>query len=50
MIIYDNQRNASVEIPSPGPTQGPRTQTAIKVGVSNGSRTEVIEGLNESSR
>ncbi|MGE0128815.1 MAG: efflux RND transporter periplasmic adaptor subunit [Blastocatellales bacterium] len=43
-VIYDNQRNASVEIPAPGQPKG-RERKAIKVGISNGTRTEVVEGL-----
>jgi HlyD family secretion protein len=45
-VIYDNQRNASVEIPAPGQPKG-RERKPVKVGVSNGSRTEVLEGLSE---
>ncbi len=45
-VIYDNQRNASVEIPAPGRPKG-RERKPIKVGISNGSRTEVVEGLSE---
>jgi HlyD family secretion protein len=45
-VIYDNQRNASVEVPAPGRPKG-RERKPIKAGVSNGSRTEVIEGLSE---
>src|SRR5262252_8370270 len=45
-IIYDAQRHASVEIPSPGLPRG-RERKPIKVGISNGSRTEALEGLSE---
>ena len=45
-VIYDNHRNASVEIPAPGQPKG-RERKTVKVGVSNGSRTEVLEGLSE---
>jgi HlyD family secretion protein len=45
-VIYDNQRNALVEIPAPGQPKG-RERKPVKVGVSNGSRTEVLEGLSE---
>jgi HlyD family secretion protein len=45
-VIYDNQRNATVEIPAPGQPKG-RERKPVKVGVSNGSRTEVLEGLSE---
>jgi HlyD family secretion protein len=48
-VIYDNQRNASVEIPAPGQPQG-RERKPIKVGVSNGARTEALEGLSEKQR
>jgi HlyD family secretion protein len=45
-VIYDNQRNAAVEIPAPGQPKG-RERKSIKAGISNGSKTEVIEGLSE---
>jgi HlyD family secretion protein len=45
-VIYDNQRNASVETPAPGQPKG-RERKSIKAGISNGSRTEVLEGLSE---
>jgi HlyD family secretion protein len=45
-VIYDNQRNASVEIPAPGQPKG-RERKPIKTGISNGSKTEVIEGLSQ---
>ena len=45
-ITYDTQRNASVEVPAPASDKG-REKKPIKVGVSNGSRTEVIDGLIE---
>jgi HlyD family secretion protein len=45
-VIYDAQRNASVEIPAPGQPKG-RERKPIKAGISNGTRTEVIEGLGE---
>ena len=43
-IIYDSQRNASVEVPDAALANG-RKKIAIKTGVSNGTRTEVLEGL-----
>jgi HlyD family secretion protein len=45
-ITYDQQRNASVEVPAPATDAG-REKKQIKVGVSNGSRTEIVEGLIE---
>jgi HlyD family secretion protein len=48
-IIYDAQRNASVDIPAPGTPKG-RERKSIKVGVSNGTRTQVLEGLSEGQK
>jgi HlyD family secretion protein len=48
-VIYDAQRNASIEVPQPGTPKG-RERKKIKVGFSNGTRTEVVEGLNEGQK
>ncbi|MFN0085932.1 MAG: efflux RND transporter periplasmic adaptor subunit [Blastocatellia bacterium] len=45
-VIYDAQRSAFVEIPDPGQPGG-RQRKAIRIGISNGTKTEVIEGLSE---
>ncbi len=45
-VIYDEQKNASVEVPDPKQKDGTR-KVAVKVGLSNGSLTEVLSGLNE---
>ena len=45
-VIYDNQRNASVEIPGTTQNEGKR-KVAVKVGLSNGSVTEILSGLKE---
>jgi HlyD family secretion protein len=45
-IIYDKDRNASVEIPDPKGKDGQR-KVAINIGISNGAKTEVLKGLNE---
>ncbi len=45
-VIYDAQRNASVEIPARGAPKG-RDRVAVKVGIGNGTRTEILEGLSE---
>jgi HlyD family secretion protein len=45
-VIYDAQRNAWVEVPAPSAPSG-RERKSIRVGVSNGTRTEVLEGLSE---
>src|SRR5580693_3541114 len=45
-VIYDNQKNASVEIPDKSQKEGKR-KVAVKVGLSNGSVTEIASGLKE---
>jgi HlyD family secretion protein len=45
-IIYDKDKNASVEIPDPHARDGKRKLT-VKVGISNGAKTELLEGLKE---
>lgn len=44
-VIYDKDRNASVEVPDPKMKNG-RRKVAIKAGISNGTRTEILSGLN----
>ncbi|MEP7340270.1 MAG: efflux RND transporter periplasmic adaptor subunit [Acidobacteriota bacterium] len=48
-VIYDAQRNASVEFPAPAQPKG-KEKKPIKVGISNGTRTEVLEGLKEGEK
>jgi HlyD family secretion protein len=45
-LIYDNERKASVEVPDPGVREGKR-KVAVNVGISNGSKTEVLSGLKQ---
>ena len=45
-VIYDKERNASVETPDPKGEKG-RRKLAVKLGLSNGVKTEVLEGLKE---
>ena len=45
-IVYDKDRNASVEVPDPKGKDGQR-KVAINIGISNGAKTEVLKGLNE---
>jgi HlyD family secretion protein len=45
-ILYDKDRNASVEVPDPKGKDGKR-KTAINIGISNGAKTEVLKGLKE---
>jgi HlyD family secretion protein len=46
VIVYDEGGATSVEIPAPGTETG-RKKTPIKAGISNGVKTEVVEGLKE---
>lgn len=48
-IIYDKDRNASVEVADPKAKDGKR-KVAIKVGISNGSKTELLSGLTEGTQ
>jgi HlyD family secretion protein len=45
-LIYDKERKASVEMPDPKGDNG-KKKTAVKLGISNGVKTEIVEGLNE---
>jgi HlyD family secretion protein len=45
-VLYDGQKNAAVEIPDKNEKEGKR-KVPVKVGLSNGSVTEVISGLKE---
>lgn len=44
-VIYDKDRKASVEVPDPSQKKG-RRAVSIVAGISNGTRTEVLSGLN----
>lgn len=48
-ITYDDKRNASVDIADPGAETG-RRRVPIKVGIGNGTRTEIVEGLQQGDR
>jgi len=45
-VLYDNQKNASVQAPDSKQKDGWR-KVAVKVGLSNGSVTEIVSGLKE---
>jgi len=45
-IIYDANRNAFVDVPDRTADTG-RRRVPVKVGVGNGSRTQILEGLRE---
>jgi HlyD family secretion protein len=44
-VIYDNNRNVSVEVPDPKQKTG-RRKVSIQAGISNGTKTEILSGLN----
>ena len=44
-VIYDKDRNASVEIPDAKQKTG-RRKVSIKAGISNGTKTEILAGIN----
>ncbi len=48
-ITYDDKRNASVDVADPGAERG-RRRVPIKVGIGNGTRTEVLDGLKQGDR
>jgi HlyD family secretion protein len=43
-VVYDKQRSTFLEIPDPGTEKG-RRQVAVKLGISNGVKTELVSGL-----
>ena len=45
-VSYDAQKNATVQVPDSKQKEGTR-QVPVKVGLSNGSVTEILSGLNE---
>jgi HlyD family secretion protein len=45
-LIYDKDRKASVELPDPKADNG-RKKVPVKLGISNGVKTEIVSGLNE---
>lgn len=45
-VMYDPQKNATIEIPDKGQKEGKR-KVSVKVGISNGSLTEILSGLKE---
>lgn len=45
-LIYDKDRKASVEVPDPHAKDGKR-KVDVTVGISNGSKTELLSGLKE---
>ena len=48
-VVYDSKRNASVDVVAPGSKTG-KDRRPIKVGVSNGTKTQVLSGLVEGQK
>jgi HlyD family secretion protein len=48
-VIYDKERKASVEIPEPKVEKG-RKKVDVKLGISNGVKTELASGLKEGQK
>jgi HlyD family secretion protein len=45
-IIYDKDKQASVEVPDPRAKDG-KKKIAVNIGISNGAKTELLSGLKE---
>jgi hypothetical protein len=45
-LVYDSQKNAFVDVPDGRAKNGLR-RVAVKAGIANGSRTEILSGLSE---
>jgi len=45
-LVYDNQKNASVFVPDSKQKDAQR-KISVKAGISNGSKTEILDGLKE---
>ncbi len=48
-VVYDRQRNTSLEVPDLTNEKG-RRQVAVKLGISNGVKTELVSGLKEGEK
>ena len=48
-VIYDKQRKSFLEVPDPVAEKG-RRQLAVKLGISNGVKTELVDGLKEGQK
>jgi HlyD family secretion protein len=48
-LLYDRERRPSLEVPDRGASNG-RRKVAVKLGISNGVKAEVVEGLKEGDK
>jgi HlyD family secretion protein len=48
-VVYDKERKPSLEVPDPK-GEGGKRKVAVKLGISNGVKTELVEGLKEGDK
>jgi HlyD family secretion protein len=48
-VVYDAEKHAFIDVADPGAKNG-RRRVPIKVGIGNGTRIQVLDGLNEGDR
>ena len=48
-VLYDKERKPSLEVPDPK-GEGGKRKVAVKLGISNGVKTELVEGLKEGDK
>jgi HlyD family secretion protein len=48
-VVYDKERKPSLEVPDPR-AEGGKKKVAVKLGISNGVKTDVVEGLKEGDK
>jgi len=48
-VLYDKERKPSLEVPDPKGEDGKR-KVAVKLGISNGVKTELVDGLKEGDK
>jgi HlyD family secretion protein len=48
-VLYDKDRKPSLEVPDPK-GEGGKRKVAVKLGISNGVKTELVEGLKEGEK
>jgi HlyD family secretion protein len=48
-VVYDKERKPFLEVADPGADSGKR-RVAVQLGISNGVKTELVEGLAEGEK
>ena len=49
-VLYDKDRKPSLEVPDPKAREAAGARSRCKLGISNGVKTEVVEGLKEGDK